>query len=332
MINLNSFVPHSHHPVCEVCECEITYPDYLKTKHMDYSVCQSFDCRRIMSQKSSMSELFFKAHLKFHKKLLRQRHERDLARKKHIDDIDKKEARQNSQIVKLIFKRHEEKLQENTRVLVIPTGNTDLVKISDERKNNYIQHLTDIINQATEYKCAADVEYDEHHDAFYKKQVVEKRLNNMPALRMVSDNLCCICKGGCCASGKDHAYLSVFSVRRFMDENQNLTADEILRLYLSKITSESIEQSCINQTLTGCVLPRHMRSDICNGYYCESLKSYQNKMTADDNELSVIAIQRSSTYWSRYLPGVNNEITNVSLVEEMKVTSLLNQKTQIRIN
>jgi len=325
MINSISAVPHTRHPVCEICDCAISYPDYLKTKDLDYSVCQSFDCRRIMSQKSSMSPLFFQAHLKFHKKLIRQRHEREVARKKHIDDIDKKEALQNSQIVTLIYKKHPEKLQENTHVLVIPKGNTSSINISDERKNNYIEHLTDIIAQAIEYKSAADVKNDEHHDAYYKKMDVDKRLNNMPGLRMISDNLCCMCKGGCCASGKDHAYLSVFSVRRFMDENLHLATDEILHLYMSKITSESIEQSCINQTLTGCVLPRHMRSDICNGYYCESLKSYQKKMTPEGSELSVIAIQRSSTYWNRYSPGVNNVVTNVSLVEEMKVTSLIDQ-------
>jgi len=332
MINPISVVPKTLHPVCEVCDTAISYPDYLKSKDLDYSVCQSFECRRVMSQKSNMSELFFKAHLKFHKKLLRQRQESDAARKKYIDDINEKEARQNAQIVKLIYKRHREKMRDSTRVLVIPSGNSESVDISDERKNNYIEHLTEIINEASKYNSADDVMYDEHHDAYYKKQIIDKRLKNMPALRMVSDNLCCICKGGCCASGKDHAYLSVFSVRRFMDENKHLTSDEVLRLYISKITTESINQSCINQTLTGCVLPRNMRSDICNGYYCESLKTYQKNTSADDNALSVIAIQRSSTYWSRYSPGVNNEITNVSLVEEMKVTTLLNQKTRVRLD
>jgi len=325
MINSISAIPRTRHPVCEICDCAISYPDYLKTKDLGYSVCQSFDCRRIMSQKSSMSALFFQAHLKFHKKLLRQRHEREAARKKHINDVDKNETLQNSQIVKLIYKNHADKLQENTHVLVIPSGNTSSINMSDERKNNYIEHLTEIIMQAAEYNSAADVMYDEHHEAYYKKIDVDKRLNNMPGLRMISDNLCCMCKGGCCASGKDHAYLSVFSIRRFMDENLHLATDEILYLYMSKITSESIEQSCINQTLTGCVLPRYMRSDICNGYYCESLNSYQKNITPEGSDLSVIAIQRSSTYWSRYSPGVNNEVINVSLVEEMKVISLIDQ-------
>jgi len=316
MINPVSTVCNTHQLTCEVCDCTISHPDFLKTKDLDYTVCQSFDCRRVISQKFTMSALFFEAHLKFHKKLVHQRKERDAARQKHIIEIDKKEALQNSQIIKRVYRKHAEQLQGEPTVLVIPTGNTQVVCMSEERKSNYIEHLSSIISQAVEYESAADVMYDEHHDAYYKKQGVDEKLNNIPSLRLISDNLCCICKGGCCASGKDHAYLSVFSVRRFMDENPDLTADEVLQLYISKIASESVDNSCINQTLTGCVLPRNMRSDICNGYYCDELKTYQKNISTEDNKFSVIAIQRSSAYWDRYSPGVSNEITRVSLVNE----------------
>lgn len=124
-----------------------------------------------------------------------------------------------------------------------------------------------------------------------------------------------MCKGGCCASGKEHAYLSVFSIRRYMDDSPGQSTAEIIDLYLSKVSSETIKNSCINHTSTGCALPRHLRSDICNGYYCNSLKSYQEKMAGRENSIAVLAIQRSSTYWNRFEPEVHNEIIGVALIE-----------------
>ncbi len=101
-----------------------------------------------------------------------------------------------------------------------------------------------------------------------------------------------------------------------MDSHHELTGDDILEMYLSYISSEAIiDGSCINQTPTGCTLPREIRSDICNGYYCEPLKSYQKECTEKKEIGPVLAIQRSNTNWTRFDPDTCNEVISVTVLK-----------------
>jgi len=301
---------------CEVCDRLITYPDKLANKNTDYTICRSIDCNRVMSKKVSMTPLMFKSHLDFNRTLIHKNREKSIATKKHIECVTAKEKQQNRQNLKntLIINPH---LSENDiYTLTIPCGDSLSSTCDTDRQNDYLEHLKTIIIEAGEYSHASEVNYDEHHDAYGKRCVVENKFIEKPQLKTISDNLCTMCKGGCCASGKEHAYLSVFSMRRYMDANPELTSDDILNLYASHIGSESVSESCINQTTSGCALPRELRSDICNGYYCDPLKKYHENMMQTDIPKVVLAIQRSYTYWDRFKIDVCNEVINVALVDE----------------
>ena len=308
--------PHLMQARCEVCDAAISSFDALTIKDFGYSVCRSFSCRRIMSQKSLMAPLLFASHLSFNKKLILRQRERDLNRKKHIEAVIEKESKENQEIYDTILSNNSGLQVESTHLVEIPSGSDSLIPISDTRRNQYTEHLTNIINEAQTYNNASEVIYDEHHDAHGKMLIVEQRLTDKPQLREVSDSLCALCKGGCCASGKEHAYLSVFSMRSYMDTHPQLSVEEILEQYVAKINPEGIENSCINHTKTGCALPRELRSDICNGYYCESLKSYQINAAARERLGALVVVQRSSSYWIRFEPGVVNEVVDAVLLGE----------------
>lgn len=312
----NTATIHTSHVKCEACDNTITYSDYILTKDLDYSVCGAFDCRRIMAQKSHMKPLFFKSHLLFNKKIIKQRRERDAARKKHIDDIQQKEQLQNKEVLNFVLNEQSELHEDNTYMLVIPSGGSSESTPRNERINDYIKHLKNIINEAESYTNASEVLYDEHHAAHEKNIIVEKRLEKNPGMHKLSDKLCSMCKGGCCASGKEHAYLSVFSMRKYMDNNPELSSADVLDLYVSNISYKTIDNSCINHAPDGCVLSRELRSDICNGYYCDSLKHYQKETETKKESLTVLVLQRSSTYWNRFEEGVSNEIVNIALIAD----------------
>ena len=309
---------HASQLKCEVCDNTITHSDYFHTKDLDYSVCGAFDCRRIMAQKYYMKPLFFKSHLLFNKKIIKQRRERDAERKKRIDDIQLKEQNENKAVLKFILNEQSELQEDNTHLLVIPSGGLCESSPRKERIKEYVEHLKCIIKEAENYSNASEVMYDEHHAAHDKNKIVEKRLENNPSIHRLSDKLCCMCKGGCCASGKEHAYLSVFSIRKYMDNNPQLSSADILDLYVSKISSNTIDGSCINHTHNGCALSRELRSDICNGYYCDSLKHYQKEAETKKSSLAVLVLQRSSTYWDRYEEGVSNDIVDIALIGDNK--------------
>ena len=195
---------------------------------------------------------------------------------------------------------------------------TQLTPLPNERLADYTQHLTNIIKQAADYTCAADVVQDQHYVAHEKLARLEQRFAGHPTLHVISDRVCSLCRGGCCASGKEHAYLSVITMRRYMDNYPAITQQALLDKYLSHIHTETIENSCINQIATGCSLPRELRSDICNEYYCSALKQYQ-ALQIDRVEIdSALVIQRSANHWNQFNPQVRNDINRVALIDEHK--------------
>jgi len=305
---------------CEVCDRIITYPEKLFNKSTDYTVCRSIDCNRVMKNKKTMTPLMFKSHLDFNRTLIHKNREKNIATKKHIENVTAREKQENRRYLNNTLNTNSHLSENNIHTLTIPCGDSLTLTVEIKRLNDYKEHLKSIIIEAADYTNASEVTYDEHHEAYAKRLVVEEKFIEKPPLQKISDNLCTMCKGGCCASGKEHAYLSVFSMRRFMDNNPELTSNEILDLYISHIKTESINGSCINQTTSGCALPRYLRSDICNGYYCDPLKKYHNNMMQFDTPKTVLAIQRSYTYWDRFKLDVCNEVINVALVDEEKIS------------
>ncbi|MCW8933699.1 MAG: hypothetical protein OQK98_03150 [Gammaproteobacteria bacterium] len=269
-----------------------------------------------MNKKRLMTPFMFQSHLDFNRTLIRKNREKSIATKLHIEQVTAREKQENQQHLKntLITNAH---ISENDiYMLTIPSGDSASSTCEKQRLDDYIEHLKSIIIEAENYNNASEVAFDEHQDAYSKRRAVENSFIEKPQLKTISDNLCTMCKGGCCASGKEHAYLSVFSMRRYMDSNPGLTGNEILNIYTSFIQPESINESCINQTTSGCALPRDLRSDICNGYYCDPLKQYHKNMLSIDTPEVILAIQRSYTYWDRFKLNVCNDVINVALVDE----------------
>ena len=209
MITGFTAIPHKRNVKCEVCDKALTNADFISAKDRDYPVCQSLDCRRIMDQKSSMAPLFFKKHIEFNRKSIRNRRESKLAKTKHIQEITEKEHLEEEQAYQLALNEHIGLTKENTYLLVIPSGKPKSVIAPDERISKYTEHLQYIVRQGFKDKNETDDVNDEYDSAYIQRVISEKRLNNNPALRTVSDKLCTLCKGGCCSSGNDHAYLSV---------------------------------------------------------------------------------------------------------------------------
>lgn len=311
----NSWVPpaaqHPSQAKCEICGQPISRTEIFLIKNQEYTVCSSIDCKRIIRQKASTPPAIFKSYVK----LICERRDKETAAKKHIEEIEAREAQENRHILQSVLNKDPELSQNYTYLLSIPLGLANVVPLTVERRNNYTEHLQSIISKATEYTNASEVSLDQHHVAHKKLLEVEQRFAENPLLHTISDKLCSMCKGGCCAAGKEHAYLSVFTMRRLMDTNPNLSAEDILNLYLSNISSETIKNACINQTKTGCALPRELRSDNCNGFYCEALKLYQQKM-AGTIEINVLAVQRSNTLFNRFNDNQRNEIVKIALVSE----------------
>lgn len=314
--------PRTHQSVCEVCGATVHYPDTLEQKHQDYFVCRAFECRRIMGQKATMAPALFDAHLAFQKKLLADQRNKAARKKLYIDAVTRNEQAENRLIFQQVVQQHPQLSEANTLMVTLPSGLSESRPPRQARIENYTEHLQQIIEAALAHDNADEVVYDQHHAAHEKLQVVEQQFSDHPGLRDISDRLCSQCKGGCCPTGKDHAYLSVVTIRRYLDQHPRTTADALLATYLSCLGEESIEGACINQTSRGCALPRELRSDVCNMYYCESVKNLQQELVQQQAYPPVVAIQRANTNWNRFDPDTDNGIKTAILVSGDSVEDL----------
>ena len=49
--------------------------------------------------------------------------------------------------------------------------------------------------------------------------------------------------------------------------------DAVIADYLAFVPSRSLPSGCIYQRSDGCALPRDMRADICNSFFCDGLNA-----------------------------------------------------------
>ncbi len=95
------------------------------------------------------------------------------------------------------------------------------------------------------------------------------------ALDAVLGAACTSCRGFCCHRGGDEAYLTVATVARWMDAHPELGRDAVVDAYARRAGGSTYEESCVFHRGTGCALPREMRSDTCNDFFCGPLVDFQ---------------------------------------------------------
>jgi hypothetical protein len=103
---------------------------------------------------------------------------------------------------------------------------------------------------------------------------------------------CATCRGSCCRLGQDHAFVSADTIRRGMRARPGRSAVDVLREYVSYLPETTLEHGCVFQRPDGCALPRTLRGDICNTFFCYGLHDFHANYTAgpDDGRAFFVAI------------------------------------------
>lgn len=293
---------------CEVCNADIPLLEQQRNKDRDLAICGSLECTNVLKQKTRLPGVSFKLYLQSYQQVLKHKQQRLEQRKQ----VNKEEIAEN----KLIFKTLSEDNEDIEHFVVIPSGRDKLIPISEERINKYAAHLDSIIEEAIKYQCVDDVPEDDNHKAHKKLLKREAFFEENPAIRNFSDQFCMMCKGGCCSSGEEKAYLSASSIRRVLDSQSELSAAELKDAYLSHLGESAMRNSCINQGPKGCTLPRELRSSICNQFYCIPVDKHQDKIKDKNSINPVVAIQRQDGLWDHAHFSGHNPITNVAIITE----------------
>ena len=85
----------------------------------------------------------------------------------------------------------------------------------------------------------------------------------------VLDASCIACRGFCCRQGAGHAFLKPEYLPTVIARRPGDSPATIYRDYVRRIPEKSMEDACLYQGEQGCVLPRDMRSYLCNSFECE---------------------------------------------------------------
>lgn len=102
-----------------------------------------------------------------------------------------------------------------------------------------------------------------------------------PAMTAALHAACAACRGLCCSTGGEHAYITSFTMHRYLDQHPDATMEQIVDAYLAWLPAESLTNGCVYQHEHGCVLPSEMRSRTCGEFYCAPLTQLQLQRSPD---------------------------------------------------
>jgi hypothetical protein len=109
---------------------------------------------------------------------------------------------------------------------------------------------------------------------------------------------CVACRGWCCRRGGTHAFLDGDSTERVRRERPDLDTAALEHLYARYLGPTHLEGGCVFQGPLGCRLPRELRSDTCNRWWCEDATRIREQWdggTLDPESTVFVAVSPSGS-------------------------------------
>ena len=236
--------------VCPVCGDEISHFDTLSEEYSRNQACRASQCNEVMRRRADMSEQLFTHHLQFQRKIIAQTRADKAAQKARTEKFLIEQKQQEQRILDRAVHALPQLSRNNTHALSIPNGRTNIGPLPQERIDSYRQNLSELIEEARGYENAQAMPRCQNRSVKESGENFEETFQQHEQFNEVAAKLCITCKGSCCLSGGAHAYLSSYTLRRFMDSNPQLSDTEILDCYLSRLIPETIVGGCVNQSKT----------------------------------------------------------------------------------
>ena len=149
----------------------------------------------------------------------------------------------------------------------IPYNRLGTMPLPDARRDAFRAHLTRKLSEALERIRDGATERT--------PPALRRFPNPSPSMSAVLQVACGTCRGKCCSNGGEHAYITVDTMLGYFEQHPHETLDEVVERYMGLLPDETMEVGCVYQHAKGCSLPRAMRSETCNTFFCESLVELQ---------------------------------------------------------
>ncbi|MCA9138292.1 MAG: hypothetical protein KDB00_16085 [Planctomycetales bacterium] len=153
----------------------------------------------------------------------------------------------------------------------VPTCRTELVAVTDERRNALRANLFTLIDQIDRSGASDRSPQATTGDSNPSREPGHVR--PVDPLASVLAAACATCGGYCCQQGAEHAFLNAEKMATILDDRPNTEPVDIVNDYLNRVPNTAHQDSCIFHAEKGCSLPREMRSNLCNSFECNGLAS-----------------------------------------------------------
>jgi len=276
-------------------------------------VCESAHCRVLIDRRARMSPEAFRHLVLARARQRRDQQARELVIARLLDAKRESEARENQSAWESVARRSSAYPASQYARVVLPSGPRHLSNLPQRRRNRYCDHLNRIIAEAVSRPLGSD--------APPAPQLPSTRPPLQASAAPLIEKLCTLCGGGCCTRGGHAAYLTADTIRRFMSHQPHLRPRDVLAAYLGRVAHRTESASCVNHAANGCTLPREMRSDTCNNFYCDALSAW-TKAEGATHAQGALAIVRGQDAWNGQELADGNHIVGVAAVTGQGVTSV----------
>ncbi len=215
----------------------------LAPRQFGVRLCSSLDCQRKLQEEARERE-------RRERQMLQERAEALLNRVAKVVELEEPDA---------------------YRPIVLPSSSARMTNLPERRRRHFRDILNRLIGEATARPA--------------KRTAGQPGLpvlpnGPVPEVQAVLSKGCALCRGRCCEKGGDRAFLTAETIRRYMARHPDQRPRDVLAAYLDHLGNKTAENSCVFHGAAGCRLPRDMRSDICNQFFCTGLVELQQGLTA----------------------------------------------------
>jgi hypothetical protein len=223
--------------LCRICSRP------LSNQHWASGICAAPDCQR--------AALAQRAHEDYEQRVRQEQKLREQAKKLRDQVMNRFGVREPKSFL----------------LAVIPAAVHRVTRLPAQRRREFRDNLQSLIDRAAALPISPTVDQE---PATESASIQDARL------QAASSNACACCQGSCCRGGAyTHAYLGVETLQRYRANHPDQSPRQILAAYMRHIADETCEGSCVYQRADGCSLPRDMRANICNEFYCGGLQEFR---------------------------------------------------------
>jgi hypothetical protein len=170
--------------------------------------------------------------------------------------------------------------RDSYRLAILPFNTARPSALPRERRDAFEAHLRSNITKAREQLAAGVVPTPP--TAPVRRPDDGRSEAEFEAERKLLGAGCAACRGQCCHLGGNHAFNEVNTMMLYLQRFPTHDDETIVSRYLSYLAPRTLSRGCVYQEEGGCSLPRDLRSDVCNRFYCTSIRVLRNQFAAGE--------------------------------------------------